>query len=597
MLVKIPLRFALLLFSATAVAAQYPQPWTDQSYHQAGEFIFRGDEVMTVNVTMDPFDLQWLLENRGLEEYRKCDVQLINSRIHESYKNVGIRPRGNTARQALKNPWKLDFAEFVPGRKVHGVQKLNLGSEASDPSQSRSTMAYHLFRSMGVPASRTHYVWLTINDGAVVQGLYTSIEQVDDDFVDAWFGNNDGVLYKCRHITEAANLTWKAPGTAATYKEMDGYEEKLQQGDFKPLAKFIAFISQTSALDFNAAIDSHLNIDGFLRALAVDMVIGQWDGLWLGANNYYLYQNTRTGRWEYLPWDLDQSFGMDYWRYPIIGNYGTDFAERAFKDWGKNGYGMNGVGQPPLIERLLCIPEYEQQLQRYVQLAAASEFHPSRSNAKLDRLKKMLAPYAFRGAFAATAMDYGYTPLSFEQAFDRPATYQSSHVPTTWGVKPFIAKRTQVIQRTYPRPPATPTVRINELVAKNRRGIVNENGKHEDWLELHNFGAADVDLSGMYLSDYAGDRGSWNIPTGTILAAGEYLLIWCDKQNQLSLHADFKLAAESEGVYLWQNKAHRHTLIDSALYQNLSDDQAWARDIDGVGNFRVAAPTPLAKNQ
>jgi spore coat protein CotH len=597
MLLKIAIYFVLVVFSTTAAAAQYPLPLADKSYHEAGEFIFRGDEVMIVNITMDPADLQWLLDNRGVKKYRQCDVQLINSRINESFKNVGIRPRGNTARQALKNPWKLDFAEFVSGRKVHGVQKLNLGSEASDPSQSRSTMAYHMFRSMGVPASRTHYVWLTINDGSVVQGLYTSVEQVDDDFVDAWFGNDNGVLYKCRHITEAANLTWKAPGTATTYQDLDAYEEKLQDDNFQPFAEFIAFIDQASDNDFNANIDSQLNVDGFLRALAVDMLIGQWDGLWLGANNFYLYQNTRTSKWEYLPWDLDQSFGMDYWRYPIIGKYGTDFASRAYRDWGKGGYGMNGVSQPPLIERLLNIPEYNQQLQRYVQLAAAGEFHPRRSTTKLDRIKKLLKPYAFQGTYSAATMDNGYTPLSFEQAFDFPATYQSTHVPTTWGIKPFIAKRTQVIQQTYPQPPATPTVCVNELVAKNKSGIVNEKGEREDWLELYNFGKQDVDLSAMYLSDYAGANRGWNIPAGTVLAAGEYLLIWCDKQNQLPLHADFKLAAANEGVYLWQNKEHRHTLIDSALYQNLGDDQAWARDVDGVGKFRSAAPTPRAKNQ
>ena len=166
---------AILAAAASAPAtAQYPLPLDDGSYAEAGEYIFRADEVMTVEITMDPADLQWLLDNRQTLEYRSCDVRLLNSVMDETHLNVGIRPRGNSAREAKKNPWKLDFGEFVAGRKVHGVQKMNMGGDAPDPAQSRSTMAFHTFRSMGVPAARTNYVWLTINDGTQVQGLYAN---------------------------------------------------------------------------------------------------------------------------------------------------------------------------------------------------------------------------------------------------------------------------------------------------------------------------------------------------------------------------------------------------------------------------------------
>ncbi len=589
---------AILAAAASAPAtAQYPLPLDDGSYAEAGEYIFRADEVMTVEITMDPADLQWLLDNRQTLEYRSCDVRLLNSVMDETHLNVGIRPRGNSAREAKKNPWKLDFGEFVAGRKVHGVQKMNMGGDAPDPAQSRSTMAFHTFRSMGVPAARTNYVWLTINDGTQVQGLYANFEQVDDDFVEAWFGNELGVLYKCRHKSDPANLVWKSPGDAATYAAMDAYEEKLQGGDYQPLADFIDFVKNASDTDFEANIADKINVDGFLRAMAVDMVIGQWDGLWLGGNNFYLYHNTDTGKMEYIPWGLDHSFGMDYWLFPVIGNFSTNFATRPYNGWGKNGFGMGGNGQPPLINRILDIPRYDEQLQRYAREVAFDIIHPSKSIAKLDSIKALIQPYAFQGTFSGGTMDNGYNANDFDRAFDRPAKYEALTIPATWGMKPFMRKRVEAIADKYPVPPTPPTVRINELVAKNINGPVDEMGQAEDWLELYNYGDQPVDLSGMYLSDQAGNRGVWSLPAGTVLQARDYLMVWCD--NDLSdgpMHADFKLSTESEGVYLWSTDADYNTLIDSTVYTLLGDDEAWARQLDGLGEFQIATPTPLESN-
>lgn len=592
--------FLILAFSGLAsipVAAQYPMPIDDGSYAEAGDFIFRADEVMTVEITMDPADLQWLLDNRQTEEYRSCDVRLLNSVMDETHLNVGIRPRGNSAREAKKNPWKLDFAEFVAGRKVHGVQKMNLGGDAPDPAQCRSTMSFRTFRAMGVPSARTNYVWLTINDGTQVQGLFANFEQVDDDFVEAWFGNEDGVLYKCRHLSDPANLVWKSPGDAATYAAMDAYEEKLQGGDFQMLADFIDFVKNASDVDFEANIADKIHIDGFLRAMAVDMAIGQWDGLWLGGNNFYLYHNTATGKMEYIPWDLDHSFGMDYWLFPVLGNFGTNFATRPYNGWGKNGFGMGGNGQPPLINRILKISKYDEQLQRYAREIAFQVLHPTRTMQEMDDIKALVQPFAFQGTFSGSTMDNGYTPNDFNRAYDFPAKYEALTIPATWGMKPFLRKRVENIGDKYPVPPPPPTVRINELVARNLTGITDETGTAEDWLEVYNYGDQPVDLSGMYLSDQAGSHGTWSFPAGTVLQGREYLLVWCD--NDLAdgpMHADFKLSSEAEGAYLWNTDAGFNTLIDSAVYLSLGDDEAWARELDGIGTFQVAVPTPLQSN-
>ena len=207
----------LTLGLVASIHAQHPLPTGDNDWSESQAFVFLPDEVTEIFITMDESDLDSFLANPYTDVFVRSTVRIKNSMLDETHLDVGVRPRGNSQRGSKKFPWKLDFNEFISGRKFHGLEKMNLASESTDPSMSRETLAYQLFRSVGVAAGRTNHVWLTINDGTKVQGVYNNIEQVDEEFVQAWFGNKDGDLYKCRWKDVGANLTWVSPGTPATY--------------------------------------------------------------------------------------------------------------------------------------------------------------------------------------------------------------------------------------------------------------------------------------------------------------------------------------------------------------------------------------------
>jgi len=43
----------------------------------------------------------------------------------------------------------------------------------------------------------------------------------------------------------------------------------------------------------------------------------------------------------------------------------------------------------------------------------------------------------------------------------------------------------------------------------------------------------------------------WAFPAGTSIPAGDYLIVWADKDDtQAGLHADFKLSAAAESIFL-----------------------------------------------
>lgn len=46
--------------------------------------------------------------------------------------------------------------------------------------------------------------------------------------------------------------------------------------------------------------------------MTVQIFCDDWDGYIYNKNNFYLYHNTLTGKIEYLPYDVDNTFGIDW---------------------------------------------------------------------------------------------------------------------------------------------------------------------------------------------------------------------------------------------------------------------------------------------
>ncbi len=75
-------------------------------------------------------------------------------------------------------------------------------------------------------------------------------------------------------------------------------------------------------------------------------------------------------------------------------------------------------------------------------------------------------------------------------------------------------------------------VRVNEVMASNGVTLADEDGDFEDWIELYNEGQEAVDLTGWGLSDNASNAFKWTFPEGTVIGAGEYLLVWASGKDR-----------------------------------------------------------------
>ena len=137
---------------------------------------------------------------------------------------------------------------------------------------------------------------------------------------------------------------------------------------------------------------------------------------------------------------------------------------------------------------------------------------------------------------------------------------------------------------------------INEFMAKNNSGILDEAGQYEDWIELVNTGTATLDLGGMYLTDDLSDPTQWMIPAGTLLLPDEVLLIWADDDlADGPMHANFKLSADGEEIGLFASDGT--TPIDTVTFGVQTSDVSSGLLFDGVGpSVTFLDPSPEALN-
>jgi len=137
---------------------------------------------------------------------------------------------------------------------------------------------------------------------------------------------------------------------------------------------------------------------------------------------------------------------------------------------------------------------------------------------------------------------------------------------------------------------------INEIMADNDNTVTGPLGNFSDWIELYNTKTSQTDISGMYLTDDPDNPMKWEIPEGTVIGPGEYLIIWADGNDaQEGLHAPFRLDANGEAVALYT--CDGEGLIDSVTYGKQLRDTSYGRIPDATGTWtHLRTPTPNSTN-
>ncbi len=142
------------------------------------------------------------------------------------------------------------------------------------------------------------------------------------------------------------------------------------------------------------------------------------------------------------------------------------------------------------------------------------------------------------------------------------------------------------------------SVVINELMATNTNSIIDPQGDHDDWLELHNITDNPMLLTGMYLTDKIDNPRKWEFPENTTIPPRGYLIVWLDEDGKAKkgLHANFKLSANGETVMLVDTDARGNQVIDTITFGKQKKDTAIGRLPNASGAFQTVQMTPGTQN-
>ena len=402
--------FLIFLSSPWLIFAQIPQP----NYNQA----FLQNEVANVFISIAPDSLNLLLGDSLYSGHEFMAAFSYESSTGVSiYDSIGFRARGNTSLASQKKSFKIDFNRFVSGQKYEGLEELNLNGEHNDVSILRSYLAQYLLRSAGLAAARTSFVKLYVNNE--YKGLYINVEHLDDEFLDLRFPTEaNGNLWKCFY---GADLTWWG-NNASTYQSVYELKTNKDSANYTALLNFINVLNNTPASSFACAIQEVFDVDLFLRNIALEILMGQWDGYAYKKNNYYLYQREGDSKMVYLSYDLDNTFGIDW--------FNINWALRNVYSWSP------GNQARPLYTKLMAVPYFKDRFTFHMLDILNTIWTVSELQLLLEEKQQLITPAALLDDYKG--LDYGFTDQDFLDALQQT---WGAHVKS--GMIPYLQNRKQ----------------------------------------------------------------------------------------------------------------------------------------------------------
>jgi len=415
----------ILLYTTALTLLLLPFSLSAQSLQEHP--LFQDESIVSFEVIIDPDSLAAIFNDPWSDHEYPASVIVRGTTLDDTLDNIGFRLRGNTSRAAEKKSFKISINSFEAGRKYLGLEKINLNGEHNDPSIARSRLSWELAKSYGLNAARTHYAQLYINGSYF--GVYIHVEQIDENFIKTRFKNDSGNLYKCLW---PADLTWRGTDPDVYKFQSNGrrtYDLKTNRvaDDYSDLANFIDVLNLTPDGSFASAIQNVFNVNGYLKALALEVAIGHWDNYWFNKNNYYLYNNPATGKFEYIIFDLDNTFGI--WWNGIQPN--VDWGNRDIYNWGKS-------SQRALAERILDVNLFRDRFSFYLKQLVDDHFNATTQFPKAYATRDLLAPAALTDTYRT--LDYGFTYQDFLDSYGQSL---GGHV--TYGVTTYIGSRSNSI--------------------------------------------------------------------------------------------------------------------------------------------------------
>lgn len=327
--------------------------------------------------------------------YAPCDFYFNG----QQWYHAGIRYKGNSSLFGAYNngnsklPLRLKLDAFedeypeIKNQRFYGFQDLSLASNYNDASYIREKTATDLFRDFGVPTVATAFYEVYVDEGTgnpVYYGLYTLEETVFDTMLSTFFGSNTGNCYK-------------PEGSGARFSEnefnLEIFEKKTNEieADWSDIVELHnalhSSLRTTDVETWKTNLENVFDVQGFLKYLAVNNTIQNWDSYGNMSHNYYLYHDPADGLIKWIVWDNNEAFQKGSAQFEALS---LSMSE-VDNEW-------------PLISFLMEVDAYEQDYKAYLKDFVDNYYNTNRMNAIYDKYYNLILS-------SATSESSPYTSL------------------------------------------------------------------------------------------------------------------------------------------------------------------------------------------
>ncbi|MBM7114358.1 CotH kinase family protein [Archangium primigenium] len=470
---------------------------------------------------------------------------------------VGMRLRGDQAFFHPKKSWKVELPE---GQKLDGARHLNFLAEWLDAGLLTDAFSYELMHVAGAHAPRARYVTLTVNGR--FEGVFMLVEQVDKSFLKAHGLPSDSSIYRCGSKDCEMRLTPKAHYQSPWDKKT---QEDLPWDD---LNTFLWKISRTPEHEFEAFLREHLDLDAYLRYLAVGALISISG---IDDSGSYLVRDPKQGRWLYVPWDLNNS-KLLYYRYEPVGTDPSvklplpaytayDTRQERIYQYKEEKYGGAHLPFSVLNQRIWDCPALRARVLDTIETLMATVFTEEATTRRIDEEHALIRDLLPKDPYVVLPA----------------ARYAPEYL------KRYVTRRRAFIQQQLP----LERHRGEGGVVINAFGIlpgaaVDAQGRAAGYIELYNREDTPVALGGMTFTDDLSRQFKHRLPKTLVVPAHGTLRLVADGAAQAGAeHLPFKLSTQGGELGLFDGQ--RMTgVVDLTFHAPLSPGQAYGRLPDGA---------------
>jgi hypothetical protein len=438
---------------ATNGAGTSTGPRTDDSSPFAGVVVANGitSAIPVLEWFIDDADYNMITQNPTIDINRPS-VIAYNGQVFD---NATVNIRGQNSQTALKPNWKIEMPknhEITFVGTAGPVDEFAMQADWSDHSRGRPLLAWDSYQTVGNVRAQVFPIRTQRN--GTFQGLYTYI-----DLFDGTWRDREGYSAKQFFKSETSAFVSTVP-----LEERRFEKKNPADGDFSNLRTFLDGVALTGTAQANH-LRANVDIPQMLNYAVATAITQHTDS---SRKNWYLAQDSATGRWTIIPWDLDHTFGNDCCNVvsPMVTPAEPQDQTSA------------------LMVALLAVPEFRQMYFRRLRTTVDQVLATGRPEGVYDARVGPAAP--------EFALDFARWPVPGFSAASQ--TYAAQR---TWLFNALNARRSAFANdsRVPAAQPANPNIVIDEIQHSPLAGTGAE------FVELYNPSTTQaIDISGWVLS-------------------------------------------------------------------------------------------------